>query len=71
MAARKKRRGASKKSRTRKKRGGSRSKPRGASKKRRGKKKRSSKSNQVPLKVLEKRLGKLNGIVKSRGGSAY
>ncbi len=70
MAARKKsRRKPSKrkggKGRARKKRGGSRKK-RGASKKRSKKR-----GGQVPMKVLEKRLGKLNALVKKRGGSAY
>ena len=43
--------------------------------KKRGKKhskKRAKKSKgKVPLKILERRLGRLNGIVKSRGGAAY
>lgn len=34
-------------------------------------KKGGKKSNQIPLKILEKRLGKLNNVVKSRGGDAY
>lgn len=46
-------------------------KKRGGSRKKRSKKKRKSRSNTIPLNVLEKRLGKLNGIVKKRGGDAY
>jgi hypothetical protein len=30
-----------------------------------------AKSNHIPLAILEKRLGKLNRVVTSRGGSAY
>lgn len=30
-----------------------------------------AKSKHIPLKILEKRLGKLNSVVKSRGGDAY
>ena len=33
--------------------------------------KKSSKKNQVPLPVLEKRLTKLNTIVNRRGGKAF
>ncbi len=42
-----------------------------ATTKRRTKKKTRKGKGQVPLKLLEKRLGKLNGIVKRRGGDAY
>lgn len=57
---------ARKKSRRSKARGKSRTKGkrRSTAAKRRNK-------GQVPLEVLEKRLGKLNRIVKQRGGDAY
>lgn len=44
-----------------------------ASKRSKGKRKPKAKpkSNQVPLEILEKRLGKLNRIVAKRGGDAY
>lgn len=29
------------------------------------------KSKHIPLNILEKRLGKLNSVVKARGGDAY
>ncbi len=47
-----------------------RAKPKGRKSKGRGKSK-AKKSNQIPLAILEKRLGKLNNIVAKRGGSAY
>lgn len=36
-----------------------------------GKGSAAKKSKHIPLKILEKRLGKLNSVVKSRGGDAY
>ncbi len=43
----------------------------GRAKNKRGKGKAKPKSNQIPIDVLEKRLGKLNRIVAKRGGDAY
>lgn len=40
-------------------------------KKRRTKSKKRKLKGQIPLDVLEKRLGKLNALVNRRGGSAY
>lgn len=41
------------------------------SKRSKAKSKRRSGKGQVPLKILEKRLGRLNAIVKKRGGDSY
>jgi hypothetical protein len=71
MAARKKRRRKSS-GKSRKTRGRKTAAKRGSRKKARGgsRKKRKSKGR-VPLKILEKRLIKLNKIIRTRGGSAY
>lgn len=52
--------------------GKGRSKSKGRSKGKRGKGKGGKKAKgQIPIDVLEKRLGKLNNLVARRGGSAY
>lgn len=43
----------------------------GRRKKRRSKKKRKASKGKIPLKILEKRLKKLNNTVADRGGTAF
>lgn len=40
-------------------------------KRKKGGKSKAKKSNQVPLNILEKRLDRLNNIVKKRGGDSF
>ncbi len=42
-----------------------------STRRRKGRRKGKRKSGQVPLKILQKRLVRLNGIVKRRGGDSY